>query len=89
MVRYPSQTYLTYVNIAKKDFEKDPIKQAQNAMHRTHARPSLPVVPDLKPGPAKPGVIQLHDTAAHSFQRTLKFGFPNFPVQFSPFHCLF
>ena len=33
-------------------------------MHRRHARPSLPVVPDPKPGPAKPGVIQLHDTAA-------------------------
>ena len=38
--------------------------QAMHPCTTTHARPSLPVVPDPKPGPAKPGVTQLHDTAA-------------------------
>ena len=33
-------------------------------MHQSHARPSLPVVPDPNLAPAKPGVIELHDTAA-------------------------
>ena len=37
---------------------------SQNAMHRRHARPSLPVVPDPNPTPLNLYPTELHDTAA-------------------------
>ena len=42
----------------------------QPPMHRCHAQPSLPVVPDTNPTPPTQGTLRLHDTAA---QTTLAF----------------
>ena len=35
-----------------------------HTMHRCHARPSLPVVPDPNPTPPNISPLELHDTAA-------------------------
>ena len=36
-------------------------------MHRCHARPSLPVVPEPNPTPPNIAPFELHDTAAHAY----------------------